>query len=178
MRTVTSRTHSRARSHSESGQAVVEFAFVAFMLVAMLFAVIDFGRVIYERQILTNLSREGSNLASRGTSLSNTVAAVLASANPLDFANNGRVIVTTVFNKNNVMIITNQLALGNFVSVTSKIGTGAGTLATVPVTSPQIPPVNQQLFVTEVYYKYQAITPIGKLMGFVLPTQLYDVSYF
>ena len=76
------------------------------------------------------------------------------------------------------MIITNQLALGNFVSVTSKIGTGAGTLATVPPTSPQIPPVNQQLFVTEVYYKYQAITPIGKLIGIVLPTQLYDVSYF
>jgi Flp pilus assembly protein TadG len=147
------------------------------MLLVLVFGLIDFGRLIYERQVLTNLSREGSNLASRGTTLTNTLAAVIASANPLDLNAKGYVIVTEVFNRSGVMIITNQIAQGG-VSAPSKIGTGKGSAANVPVTSPQIPPAGQRLYVTEVFYSYRPITPVGQLMGFAFPSRLYDVSYF
>lgn len=167
----------RRATQDVSGQAVVEFTFVAFMLIVMMFAVIDFGRAIYERQILTNLSREGSNLFSRGTTITNTVNAVIASANPLNITTSGKVIVTAVYNLNGTMVVTNQLAQGG-ITATSKIGTGKGSPANIPVTNPQIPPVGQTLYVTEVFYSYRPITPIGQLMNFALPSQLYDVSYF
>ena len=59
----TNSTTVRIRRRSESGQAFIEFTFVVLMLIIMLFGLIDFGRAIYEHEVLTNLSREGARLA-------------------------------------------------------------------------------------------------------------------
>ena len=147
------------------------------MMMVMLFGLIDFGRVIYERQILVNLTREGSNLASRGTTLSDTMTAVFTSASPLNMNTSGRVIVTTVFNSNGTFVVSGQLAQGG-VSATSKVGTGVGNKATLPAAAVGIPQLNQTLYVTEVFYSFTPITPIGKLLKLALPTALYDVAYF
>jgi hypothetical protein len=32
--------------------------------------------------------------------------------------------------------------------------------------------------VAEVFYRFQAATPVGNLMGWALPTMLYDVAFF
>ena len=174
------RTQSTVRQlprQRECGQALLELMFVLLILLLLLFGLIDFGRVIYERQILTNLSREGANLASRGTSLSNTVAAIMVSAAPLNLSANGRVIITAVVNNNGVLSITAQLSQGGY-SAASRIGNGVGSTATLPVTATKIPPVNQTLYVAEVFYGYTAITPLGALLGATLPTTLYDAAYF
>ena len=165
--------HSR---RGESGQAFIEFAFVSLMMIVMLFALIDFGRVIYERQVMVNLTREGSNLASRGTSLANSLIAVTNSAAPLNINAKGRVIMTTVFNANGTLTVSNQLSAGG-ISASSKVGAIGGP-ATLPATAFTIPQSNQYLYVTEVFYSYAPITPIGKLLSITLPTQLYDAAYF
>ena len=87
---------------NRSGQALVEFTFVAIILLLMIFGLIDFCRAISVRQVITSLSREGSNLASRNTSLSNAVDAVIAAANPLNITTSGRVIITSVKNRQRV----------------------------------------------------------------------------
>src|SRR5689334_6984144 len=56
-----------------SGQALVEFALISLVLITLLFGLIDFGRAILVRQVMVNLSREGANLASRGTSFPDTL---------------------------------------------------------------------------------------------------------
>ena len=66
----------------DSGQALVEFAIAAMMMVTLLFGLIQFGRAIYDQQVITNLTAEGCSLASRGTSLADTATAVIASAAP------------------------------------------------------------------------------------------------
>jgi TadE-like protein len=165
---------------SESGQAFVEFAFVAFMLIAMLFAIIDFGRIIYTRQILVNLSREGANLASRGTDLSNTVAAVIAASDPLDFTNHGYVIVSVVVSNSEGLQVTNQWKQGGLSGVQSRIGTVGGAAVNLPSVIPALPPPNQTLYIAEVFYNLTpaTITPIGQLLTLNLPKTNYDIAYF
>src|SRR5471032_1996693 len=95
-----------SKSRQRSGQALVEFMFVGFILLFMLFGMIDFCRAISTRQVLINLSRESANLAARGTgstaneSISNAIAAVIAGSAPLTMATNGLVIISAVFNDN------------------------------------------------------------------------------
>jgi Flp pilus assembly protein TadG len=163
--------------HQCSGQATIEFVFIFFILAALVFGLIDFCRVISTRQVMINLTREGSNLASRNTALTNTVAAILASASPLNIGTKGRIIVTAVTNSNNLYTITDQISEGGITAV-SVIGTGVNTPATMPATTVPIPPLGQTVYVTELFYSFEPITPIGKLLELALPTQLYEVAYF
>ena len=93
-----------------SGQALVEFVFVAATLLLLFFGLIDFCRAISTRQVITNLSREGSNLASRTSTISNAVAAVIAADDPLDINAHGRVIITAVALSNRMAVITAQVS--------------------------------------------------------------------
>lgn len=173
------RTHSCSRrvATRESGQATVEFYFVGITLIVLMFGLIDFGRFIYERQVMVNLSREGANLAARATPLSNTVAAIVVSAAPLNLNTKGRAIASQVFNDGNNLIVTNQFSQGGL-SVSSKIGALGSKSAKVPTTSPVIPQAQQSLYAVEVFYTFTPITPVGKLLKFTLPSQIYDVAYF
>jgi len=170
-----------AVSRCTSGQALVELVFVALMMMVLVFGLIDFSRAIYDRQILINLSREGSNLASRGTGsttdqiISNAITAIVSSANPLTITGNGRVIISVVVYSNGEFFVTNQQSQGG-ISATSKVLNGTGPGAVMPNTNP--PLTNQTVYVTEVYYNFVPVTPVGGLVNLTLPTQLYDVAYF
>jgi Flp pilus assembly protein TadG len=45
---------------SQNGTALVEFAVIALLLFSLLFAIIEFGIYLYNRQVITNASREGA----------------------------------------------------------------------------------------------------------------------
>jgi Flp pilus assembly protein TadG len=179
------RCHLRRWQSDCTGQATVELAFIIIMLLVMMFGLIDFGRAIYERQVITNIAREGSNLAFRGVgdspeeTVTNAVNAVIASASPLNINTKGRVIISAVVKSNTLFRVTIQLSKGANITATSKLRSGIGTLATMPVTTtPQIPQANKTMYVTEVFYNFVPITPVGKLLKLAFPTQLYDVAYF
>ncbi len=178
----------RQSSGRESGQALLEFALVALLMIAMAFGIIDFSRAVYQKQVIAHLTREGSNLASRstsGTPLTDAANAVVNGATPLDLNTNGYVIVTSVENNNGTCTITGQFALGGK-SAVSKIGQakrrGGYTTPVLPqpcsAKGTGLPQNNQTMYVTEVFYNYSPLTPIGSLVNVVLPSQLYDAAYF
>jgi Flp pilus assembly protein TadG len=92
------RSVGRKIAASESGQAAVEFALVASLMLVLFCILVDFSRAIHDVQVLAGLSREGSNLASRGTDLLDPANAVVAGDSPLNLSSNGEVIITSVTN--------------------------------------------------------------------------------
>jgi Flp pilus assembly protein TadG len=174
---------------SVSGQAIAEFAMAVTILLIFIFAAIDFGRALNDLQVMADLTRQGSDLASRGTPLggnTGAVAAVVSGESSLDLVNNGNVIITAVTNTNNVYKISGQDSSTTDgrtkLSTTSKIGTGVGTnvSATLPAAAQSLLQNGQTLFITEVFYGFTALTPIGTITnGAVnMPTTLYDSAYF
>jgi Flp pilus assembly protein TadG len=168
----------------QTGQALVEFAFVAMLLIVMGFGIIDFSRAIFEKQVISHLTREGSNLASRGTTLALAATDVVNDAPPLNLSTSGLVIITSVTNNGKSYTITAQQSQGG-ISASSKIGSATCAKPPCPATMPiaatdpnAIPQPNQTAYVTEVFYSYTPITPIGSILKIVLPSQLYDVAYF
>jgi len=159
----------------DGGQALVEFALSASLLLTLLFGLIDFSRAIYFEELMANLTGEGSSMASRGTSLAKTVAAVVAASGDLNLGSNGQVIVSSVLNNSGKIQLSGQASQGG-IGATSRIGSVINGNASLPAAA--APQANQTIYVTEVFYKYQAITPIGNFLSVVLPSQLYDVAYY
>jgi len=173
--------HHRSRAGKiatdQSGQAMLEFAIIASLVITMVFAIIDFGRAFNEMQEIVGLTRQGSNLASRGTSLSDSASAVVAGDAPLNLNTSGEVIVSSVTNNASGNIITGQVAQGAL-TIPSKIGTAVGATATLPSAAVAMLQPGQTIYITEVFYSYQPITPISALLNIVMPPTLYQVAYF
>ncbi|HVM61749.1 MAG TPA: TadE family protein [Verrucomicrobiae bacterium] len=181
------------RGRNQSGQALVEFMFVAFIVLFLLFGMIDFCRSISTHQVIINLSREGANLAARGSvagstdaAISNAIAGVIAEAAPLNINSSGEVIISAVYNTGKNYVITNQVAEGAL-TVPSKLGKLNNTITMPSVggatTANAVPQSNQTTFVAEVFYNFRPATPLGNVLvgglrGFTVTNQLYDAAYF
>jgi len=48
------------RQHNERGAAAVEFALLLPVLLTILYGIIEFGMIMYGREVVTNASREGA----------------------------------------------------------------------------------------------------------------------
>ncbi len=78
------------RQHNERGVALVELALLLPLLVVLAFGVIDLGRLIHARLVVTNVSREGGSLASRDIQTGNDLITMLqSSATPFNLADPG-----------------------------------------------------------------------------------------
>lgn len=161
------------------------------MLLIFIFGIVDFSRALYDAEVVKNLSGEGSSLASRGTTLADTVTTVVGDAgSDLNMGANGCVIVTSVIPTNNAttFTITGQAQSSPCNSAGSKFGcipppsTCTGQTRSLP---PQVANViftnpNFTGYITEVYYNFTPVTPIGAFLknNNLLPAQLYNAAYF
>lgn len=174
----------------DSGQALIELAISALVLLTLVFGVIDFSRAIYYVQVMKNLTAEGSSMSSRGTSLPTTAATVITDAGTnLSLTTRGCVITTSVLKTTtsvagSTYTVTGQSAQGSCSGISSKIGcfpppSSCGT-ATLPTEAAAALQDGSTLYITEIYYTFNPVTPIGSLLNntSILPSQLYDAAYY
>ena len=169
-----------AKLARQSGQALFELALLVPLLCLVVFAIVDYGRVLNDEQIMVDLSRQGSNMASRGTTLTAAANAVVQGSAPLNLATAGQVTITSVARVANADTITGQVTVSAGASTPSKIGNGVGNKATVPAVIDDIFAKNssQTVYITEIYYPFQQITPLAAMWNLVVPPTLYQVAYF
>jgi hypothetical protein len=156
----------------------------------MVFGVIDFGRLIQARLIVTNVSREGGSLASRGINSGNDLLSMLQSSGaPLDLNGLGRIYVSKIKAGTSITapdphpdpyIDPNSLWSAGNLGVSSVIG-GQSYLGLSPALYNHLVlnAGNQtsdiaELWVVEVYYKYKPITPLPQFIQNILITPGYD----
>lgn len=171
--------HSRQR-----GIAAVEFALLLPLLLLLLFGLIDGGRALQANIIVVNLSREGANLAARGSTSLETgsqdiIYALMASAPPLDVKQRGMVYITRVMGTATGSVVLDQYRWND---TTRKLGFNAsgyapeskvyackswGTVTCGDIASKQRPAsgiMNGQLddgevvYVVEAFYDFDMVT--------------------
>lgn len=87
----------RKRSERQKGVAAVELALVLPLLLALVLGLFEFSQAIFINNNLTNMSREGANLATRtGTPPADIMNALAETAEQLDMPANGMIYVTKI----------------------------------------------------------------------------------
>jgi TadE-like protein len=80
-----------------AGIVAVEFALMVPLLLLLVIPIFDLARIVQANMILTNISREGANLAARSSQDPQTIMnAIAATAPPLDMATNGTMYLSKI----------------------------------------------------------------------------------
>jgi len=183
MRFQTSLFRGKARRR-ERGASLLELALLLPLLAVMAFGVIDLGRLIHARLVVTNVSREGASLASRGRDPSNLMTMLESSAKPFDLKGNGLIIITKVGAADrtlrpprlNPYIISQDYNEGALrLLVSSSISSGNMTTALQEIyqylSLGQSGPADiSGVTVVEAFYHYQPITPLPGFIQGMFPT--------
>jgi Flp pilus assembly protein TadG len=186
---------------SDSGQSLLEFAMVLPLIMLLVLGVVEASYAILDQHVVTKLTREGSNLISRDTSLTDAVTAMKnMSSRPVNFNDGSSKVIFTVIKKVGTATATNynqDIVYQRFESGTlnkSSVLTFSGGSFSGP---PNYEAVNSDndaslrvsnlpanlttlgglLYVTEIYTHHALITPFNNF-GVTMPDTLYSIAYF
>ncbi len=190
------------RLRDTRGQSVVEMAMVMPLLVMVVLGVVELSYGLLDQHVVTKLTREGSNLISRNTSLGDAATALQSmSTAPVDFSTQSKVIFSVLWNVpsttasnygKTILYARYQYGAGTGSSVISTSGSGSfGGAPDYQANNPdndtglQVSTLPAGLtlgpgdivYVTEVFTSHQLITPLDQF-GIHVPTSLYSVAYF
>jgi hypothetical protein len=172
------------RLRDDRGASLLELAFLLPILAILAFGVIDFGRLIHARLVVTNVSREGGSLASRNILTAAALIPMLqSSATPFDLNGQGRIYVIDIRagTQASPQPFISSKVHGGAYNVNSSItgnppaGTPGGLSSAlynhlVFQTARNAPDI-AGVSVVEVFYLYRPITPLPQFVqNLVLPT--------
>ena len=182
-------------ARGEKGIAALEFALILPVLLVMVFAIIDVGRLIQARLVITNVSREGGSLASRNKDMSDKdlFDMLQASGSPLDLTGSGRIYISrihagTKVGPGNILlpVIDSQSQAGSL-DANSSINSNFPYLGlswdlykhlVFHDDSRQTSDISE-ITVVEVYYQYTFITPLPKfIFGGILKNNIGSKAVF
>ena len=186
---------------NERGQAMIEMAVVLPLVVILLLGVVEVSYALLDQHVVTKLTREGSNLISRDTTLQDASSAMRnMSTRPVDFTKSAKMIFSVIKRVGTVgapnfdkPILYQRYEYGAIPGASTLATRGGGSFGGAPDyiannsdndTNLQITnlPANiiapgGMLYVTEVYTRHTLITPFDKF-GVTVPDTLYSIAYF
>ena len=168
------RSRTRRVLSDERGVAIVEAAIVSVLLVTMALGIVEFGNALSRVHTITALSREGANMASRGSSLNEAINVTMTNGSSIDLAGKGGVIATRILVTNGSPMIIDQAASNGYMGQSRMgiIGTPANSTDDWNLAD------GQSIYTVEIFYDYDQITPFGDVVNVVVPDQLYERAVF
>ncbi len=157
------------------GQALVEFALLVPVLLLLLCGVIEIGRMLETNHIMSALTREGANLASRGASMEDALTILRTNQAASGLGNVGGAVVSRlVVDQNGIPIVEAQITSAGYENASrvapqdsvAQAYTGAGLTN------------GYRYYVVEMFIPYTPITPLSNFMAGFIPERLYDRSLF
>jgi hypothetical protein len=193
-----------ARSRrSESGQGLIEFALVLPLLLLVALGVIEISYALIDDHVVTSISREGSNLISRDTTLQDAATAMRQMASrPVNFDDGSSKMIFSVIKRGATTGTANydkpflyqRYQYGSYSGASAFASAGAGSFGGAPdyrAVNPDtdaalqitnfppnlLPTPGSLIYVTEVFSRHTLITPLDRF-GVTLPTTLSSIAYF
>jgi hypothetical protein len=174
---------------SNKGQSLIELTLMTPLMLLLIFGVVEIGSVISTYLRLSQMTREGANLTSRGETPTNALDAIQTAAAPTMSNNNltqWKIIYSKIIQDPLIpcnppqpctyIVTAPQLIRGNL-GQSSKIG-GVNSVVTLPGVQNVEP--NQKFHAIEVFYDYgpSIITYVGRMINqlFYERTIFTDVS--
>ena len=194
-------TANRQRLRDARGTALVEFSMVVPLVLVLCLGVVEVSYALLDQHVVTKLTREGSNLISRNTSLLDAANALRnMSTRPVDFNSNARVILSVAKNINTVGaanvgrdVLYHRYEFGALGASSALQTAGAAAFGGAPdfqaanadndvsLRLTNLPPnligAGGLLYITEIYSRHQLITPFDRF-GIQVPDTLYSIAYF
>jgi Flp pilus assembly protein TadG len=188
-----------SRLRSSNGQSIVEFAICLPLLVVLTLGVVETSNALLSQHVITKVAREGSNMISRETRLTDAGAALVnMSSTPGTFNTTTKVIFSVLLrsqtgSNNGSLVLYQRHQVGNLALPGSRLnGSGAFPAATdytaanpnndaglrvtnAPAGIGAVP--GGMIYVTEVYTTYTPLTPLANF-GITTPPVLYSIAYF
>jgi len=161
-------------SRSDSGQGIVEFALSLPIILMILLGMVEFSNAYDRIHGLAGLSREGANIAARGTALSEVLTTVMANGETLKLPANGGAIVSRLVVQQGQPIVMAQIATDGYEQKSQ--------LADNDVAAEWIAMAGfaegSTHYSVEVFLTYEPITPLAALYKAVAPSVLYERAVF
>jgi len=195
-----------AGMRSARGQSIVEFAIILPFLLLIVLGVVETSYALLDQHVVTKLAREGSNLISRDTSLTQAARVMQSMGTaPVNLAPGGTsTVIFSVLKKGATTGTTNfgQVVLFQryqfgSLAASSRLTAGSTAMGGPPDYQAVNPDTNASLqitnlpdsiinvnggflYVTEVFTRHQLLTPLDRLLpyGVTLPSTLYSIAYF
>lgn len=191
----------RHRIRGERGQTLLEFAMCLPLVLVLALGVIEVSYGLLDQHVVTKLSREGSNLISRDSTLLDAGTALKnMSSRPVNFDATARMILSVIKTVNTAGAANNGLPVlyqryeyGAIAASSALTTQGNGAFGGAPDflaansdTDPNLRVLNLpaglsipggMIYVTEIYSRHPLITPFDRL-GIQVPSTLYSIAYF
>jgi len=164
-----------------SGQSTIELAFILPFLLLLALGVFEFSRAIQAKNIVTNMSREGTNLVSRPTGSytpQDIMNALASTAQPLDMPSYGMMYITALRGRSDGQVeVVTQYRYQSGIPQSMVLASCTPWNNNVCNPDPSNKPVanlsvlhlhagdladGQTAYATEVFYRYQVIFKIIK----------------
>lgn len=159
---------------SDSGQGVAEFALVLPVILIILLGMVEFSHAYDRVHGLAGLSREGANIAARGTALGEVLSTVTANGENLKMAGNGGAIVSRVVVQGGEPVVLASVATTGYDSKSRIMDadTPAKWISMAGFSE------GSTHYAVEVFLSYEPVTPLGRLYKAVAPQVLYERAVF
>ena len=156
------------------GQALAEFALVVPLLLFLFLGMVEIGNALAVSHNLSKLSREGANIASRGTSLDTVLTVLASTGQDIQLERRGGSVVTRLEVRKKGAVILDQVTTSGYENE-SRIGLVGEQTVSLAASNLQEGSIH---YVVEIFYFYRPVTPFARLFENAMETPIYERALF